>query len=114
MGGVSKWLDRQDGEETELSAQVAAERHAQDLVDDNSDRLLADSSGDALSGLIVSGAMPPDPTTKWQILTETTIADSVELHVLYSNGDNQFELVTTWQELKLGNWKILTAQRSAV
>ena len=96
-----------------MNARETAERHAQDVVDGNLPCLMGDFAGSALNDLMASGAMPPNPTTKWTILSETRERDSVRFHVLYANDTEQLELETTWKRVDTGDWKILNAERAS-
>jgi hypothetical protein len=82
------------------------------VVDGNFPRLMADFAGSALNDLMASGAMPPQPTTKWEILSETPDGDCVRFRVRYSSDSGQLELETTWQALGGDVWKIVKAQRA--
>jgi hypothetical protein len=44
-----------------------------------------------------AGAMPPQPTRQWTIISETGGADSVRFHVRYADDASQLERETTWK-----------------
>lgn len=91
-----------------LSARESAERHAQHVQDGNIERVMEDFVGSTFMNLMAGGAMPPMPTTQWEILSETPAGDSVELHVRYANDTDALELRTRWE--KIGpDWKIVDA-----
>lgn len=93
-----------------MTARETAERHAQDMVDGNFQRLMGDFAGSAFAELMGSGAMPPRPTTEWSILSETEEGDSVRFHVCYSNETERLELETIWRQVDSGAWKIVKAE----
>lgn len=94
-----------------MTARATAERHAQDVVDGNMGRIMGDFAGSAFTQLMGTGG-PPQPTTKWEILSETPAGDGVEFEVRYSNetGD-ALELQTTWKQFDGGAWKIVEAKK---
>jgi hypothetical protein len=71
-----------------------------------------DFAGSALSDLMASGALPPQPTTRWEILSETPDGEVVRFHVRYANDTDQLELETTWQVFDGDVWKIVKAERA--
>ncbi|HEY4375889.1 MAG TPA: FAD-dependent oxidoreductase, partial [Acidimicrobiales bacterium] len=90
------------------SARETAERHAQDLQDGNIERSMADFVGSTFMNLMAGGAMPPMPTTKWEILSEEQDGAAVRFHARYSNDADSLELATRWE--KIGpDWKIVEA-----
>lgn len=94
-----------------MSARETAERHAQDVVDGNLAQLMGDFAGSAFTQLMGTGG-PPQPTTRWEILSEVARDEAVQLHVRYSNDTGDaLELQTTWKEFDGGRWKIVEAQR---
>jgi hypothetical protein len=93
-----------------MTARATAERHAQDVVDGNLSRLMGDFSGSVLTELMGSGAMPPNPTTKWEILSEEADGDKVRFRVRYTNDSEELVLQTTWSEFDDGAWKIVKAE----
>jgi hypothetical protein len=94
-----------------MTARATAERHAQDVVDGNMNRILGDFAGSAFTQLMGTGG-PPQPTTKWEILSESASDDAVEFQVRYSNDTGAaLELQTTWKQFDGGVWKIVDAQR---
>jgi hypothetical protein len=94
-----------------MTARATAERHAQDVVDGNMSRILGDFAGTAFSQLMATGG-PPQPTTAWEILSETPADDGVEFQVRYSNDTGQaLELQTTWKQMDSGAWKIVEAKQ---
>jgi hypothetical protein len=97
-----------------VSARQTAERHAQDVADGNFPRLMGDFESSALSEFMAAGVMPPQPATRWQILSETPDGDRVRFRVRYSNETEQLELETTWQAFEGGVWKIVKAQKAGV
>lgn len=67
--------------------------------------VMADFFGNTMMNLVFSGSMPPSPTTKWEILSETSDGDIVAFHVRYSNDTETIDLQTRWQHVA-GEWKI--------
>lgn len=96
-----------------MGARETAERHAQDVVDGNLERLMGDFDGGALQELMASGAMPPQPTTEWKILSETEAGDTTQFHVRYANASESLELTTTWKQVRADGWKIVKAERAS-
>lgn len=94
--------------DTGPTARDAAERHAQDVVDGNLDRALADFHGNTLATLIEVGGLPPDPTNDWEIVSEAPSVEFVDFHVRYSNETQAVELKTRWQQIA-GRWRIVSA-----
>ncbi len=95
------------------SAREAAERHAQDVVEGNLGRLVADFSGTVLAELMASGAMPPSPTQSWAILAEDAddadeAGGDVRFRVRYTGYGDELTLATTWSPVD-GAWKITAA-----
>jgi hypothetical protein len=95
-----------------VSARQTAERHAQDVADGNFPRLMGDFESSALSEFMASGVLPPQPTVRWEILSETPDGDTVRFRVRYSNDSELLELETTWQAFEGGDWKIARAQKA--
>ena len=95
-----------------MTARQTAERHAKDVVEGNFPRLMEDFAGSALNDLMASGGMPPQPTTRWEILSETPDGDSVRFRVRYANDIDQLELETTWRAVEGDAWKIVRAQKA--
>src|SRR5579859_454537 len=95
-----------------MTARETAERHAQDVVDGNMERIISDFEEAALQEFMTLGLMPPQPTTEWTILEETPDGDVVRFHVRYANDTDKLELRTTWQEID-GAWKIVNAKGAA-
>ncbi len=94
-----------------MTARATAERHAQDVLDGNLGRIMGDFAGSAFTQLMGTGG-PPQPTTKWEILTETLADDAVEFQVRYSNDlGESVELQTTWRQFDGGAWKIVEAKK---
>jgi hypothetical protein len=93
-----------------LTARATAERHAQDVVDGNLARLMGDFSGSVLTELMGSGSMPPNPTTKWEILSEEADDGKVRFRVRYTNDTEELVLETTWSLFDSGAWKIVKAE----
>ncbi len=95
-----------------MTARDTAERHAQDVVDANMPAVMADFFGNSLMKLMATKAMPPSPTTKWEILSENSDADSdaVTIHVRYTNDTEALELRTRWEQVA-GDWKIVEAEK---
>jgi hypothetical protein len=46
---------------------------------------------------MAAGVMPPQPTVRWEILSETPDGDTLRFRVRYSNDSDLLELETTWQ-----------------
>jgi hypothetical protein len=61
---------------------------------------------------MASGVLPPQPTVRWEILSETPDGDTVRFRVRYSNDSELLELETTWQAFEGGDWKIARAQKA--
>lgn len=96
-----------------LSARASAERHANDIQAMNIPRVMEDFVGNVFMNLMAGGAMPPMPTTEWEILSETTDGDAVVFHVRYANDAAALELQTRWK--KIGpDWKIVEATKLPV
>lgn len=94
-----------------MSARETAERHAQDVVDGNMGRIMGDFAGSAFTQLMGTGG-PPQPTTKWEILSETPTEGAVQFEVRYSNESGEaLELQTTWKQFDAGAWKIVEARK---
>lgn len=93
-----------------MTARETAERHAQDMVNGDLQRVISDFKESALNEFMASGVMPPQPTTEWTIFSETPDGDLVRFHVRYANDSDQLELETTWQRFD-GGWKIVKAQK---
>ncbi|QYG91751.1 hypothetical protein HC251_04385 [Iamia sp. SCSIO 61187] len=94
-----------------MTARATAERHAQDVLDGNLGRIMGDFAGSAFTQLMGTGG-PPQPTTKWEILTETPVDDAVEFQVRYSNDAGEsLDLQTTWRQFDGGVWKIVEAKK---
>lgn len=93
-----------------MSARETAERHANDVVAGKLTGLMGDFAGTAMADLVASGGMPPNPTTKWEILSETALGEQVQFHVRYSNDTEALELQTTWQQLG-DTWRIVKAAK---
>ena len=91
-----------------MTAREAAERHAQDVVDGNFARLMQDFAGNAMNEVMSAGG-PPQPTTKWEILSEEPDGEAVRFHVRYSNDTAALELQTRWERFD-GVWKVSSAQ----
>lgn len=90
------------------NARAVAERHAQDVVDGNLERALGDFHGTALESFLATGALPPDPTTAYEILSETPGIEYVEFGVRYTNETEELILESRWQFL-VGQWRITRA-----
>ncbi len=88
------------------SARQVAERHAQDVVDGNLERATADFHGNALTKLVEAGALPPKPTSTWEILSEQPGIEYVDFHVRYANDTDTVELKARWL-LIAGRWRII-------
>jgi hypothetical protein len=95
-----------------VTARQTAELHAQDVVDGNFPRLMEDIESSALSKFMASGALPPQPTTRREIPSETADGDSDRFRVRYSNDGDRPELETTWQTFEGGVWKIVEAHKA--
>jgi hypothetical protein len=94
----------------ELTARESAERHAADIQSMNIQRVMEDFVGSVFMNLMAGGAMPPMPTTQWEILSETPDDPGVIFHVRYSNDTDALELQTRWE--KIGpDWKIVEATK---
>lgn len=94
-----------------MTARATAERHAQDVVDGNMSRILGDFAGSAFNQVMATGG-PPQPTTSWEILSESETDDAIEFHVRYANdAGDALELQTTWKQFDGGVWKITDAKR---
>lgn len=94
-----------------MTARATAERHAQDVVDGNMARIMGDFAGSAFSQLMKTGG-PPQPTTSWEILSESATDDAVQFRVRYANdAGSSLELQTTWKQFDGGAWKIVEAQK---
>jgi len=61
---------------------------------------------------MASGVMPPQPMTRWEILSETPDGGSVLFRVRYSNDSDELELETMWRAFEGGVWKIVRAQKA--
>ncbi len=94
-----------------MTARETAERHAQDVADANFGRLMQDFAGDALNEVMALGG-PPQPTTKWEILSEDADGDAVQFHVRYSNDSSMLELETRWEQID-GAWKVVKVTQVA-
>jgi len=94
-----------------MTARKTAERHARDLADGNMAAVMGDFFGNALVRLMAGSSMPPNPTTKWEILSEEPAGDAVTIHVAYSNDTDSLELKTRWEQIA-GEWKIVEAQKA--
>jgi hypothetical protein len=56
---------------------------------------------------------PPQPTTSWEILSETPADDAVGFEVRYANeAGDALELQTTWKQFGGGVWKITDVKKS--
>lgn len=95
-------------DERPSTAREAAERHAQDVVDGNMARAMGDFYGNSLNDFLGTGVALPNPTTGWEILSETSLAGSTAFHVRYSNDQTTTELKTTWHHLA-GEWRLTKA-----
>lgn len=93
-----------------MGARATAERHAQDVADANMPAVMGDFFGSSLMKLMATGAMPPSPTTTWEILSEDTDGDAVTIHVRYSNDSESLDLATRWEQVA-GEWKIVEADK---
>jgi hypothetical protein len=91
-----------------LGARESAELHAQAVLAGDIDRLMQDFVGSTFMNLMASGALPPMPTTTWEILSETPDGDAVVFHVRYANDDATLELRTRWEHIG-PDWKITEA-----
>lgn len=95
-----------------MTARATAERHAQDVVDGNMNRILGDLAGSSFTQLIGTGG-PPQPTTSWEILSESASDDAVGFHVRYANDTGDaLELQTTCKQFDGGVWKIVNAKKA--
>jgi hypothetical protein len=94
-----------------VTPRETAERHAQDVVDNNMSRIMGDFAGSAFTQLMGTGG-PPQPTTSWSILSENPHDDAVVFEVRYSNdAGDALELQTTWKQFDSGAWKIVEAKK---
>jgi hypothetical protein len=94
----------------ELSARESAERHADHVRSGDFEAVMADFVGNVFMNLMAGGVLPPMPTTRWEILSETDADDAVEFHLRYANDTDALELRTRWQ--KIGpDWKIVEAAK---
>ena len=93
-----------------LTARQTAERHARDVVDMDMNAVMGDFFGNSLMALLQAGAMPPMPTTAWEILSEDDQGDAVTMLVQYSNDTETLELRTRWEQVA-GDWKIFEAEK---
>ena len=93
-----------------MSARETAERHAQDVLEGNLSRLMGDFAGSALSEVVAAGR-PPQPTTKWEILSEDADGDAVRFRVRCSNATDSLELATRWERFADGAWKVVKVER---
>lgn len=93
-----------------MTARETAERHAQDVVDGNFGRLMGDFAGSAFNDVMAAGG-PPQPTTKWEILSEEVTGEAVLFHVRYSNDTVALDLETRWEQFDDGVWKVVGAQK---
>ena len=93
-----------------MTARETAERHAQDVVDGNFERLMGDFAGTALNDVMATGG-PPQPTTRWEILSEDHDGLAVRFHVRYSNDSDALDLETRWEEID-GVWKVVGATKA--
>jgi hypothetical protein len=93
-----------------LTAREAAERHARNLEGGNIAAVMEDFVGSTFMNLMAGGTLPPMPTTRWAILSETVDGDGVRFHVRYSNDDAALELETRWQQIG-PDWKIVEARK---
>jgi hypothetical protein len=91
-----------------MTPRETAERHAQDVVDGNLERIIGDFEESAFSEFMALGVTPPQPTTEWTIFSETPDGDLVRFHVRYANDNDHLELKTTWRQID-GAWKIVAA-----
>lgn len=98
-------------ESAPMTARQTAERHAQDVVDGNMSSVMGDFFGSTLMSLMATGAMPPSPTTAWEVLSEDDAGDAVTVHVRYSNDTDSLELRTRWEQVA-GEWKIVEARKA--
>jgi hypothetical protein len=94
-----------------VTARETAERHAQDVVDGNFQRLMGDFAGSAFNEVMATGG-PPQPTTTWEILSEEADGDAVRFHVRYANDTEALELETRWEQFDGGVWKVVKAQKA--
>ena len=93
-----------------LTPRETVERHAGHVLAGDVERLMEDFVGSTFMNLMAGGAIPPMPTTSWEILSETPDDDAVEFHVRYANDTAALELRTRWQ--KIGpDWKIVQATK---
>ena len=95
-----------------MTARQAAERHAQDVADGNVPRLTGDFDSKALSEFMAAGVKPPQPTARWEILSEALDGDTVRFRVRYSNDSDQLEPETTRRAFEGGVWKIVGARKA--
>lgn len=93
-----------------MTARDTAERHAQDVVDANIERVVGDIEPETLTAMLGAGIMPPNPTTQWSILSETSDGENVRFHVRYANDTEALELETTWAK-RGDDWKIVDATK---
>jgi hypothetical protein len=96
---------------TSPSARQAAERHAQDLVDGNLERARHAFYGNTLTRLTAAGDLPPEPTTRWEILSERPSIEYVMIHIRYANDHGAVDLDTRWQQIA-GEWRLVEATRT--
>jgi len=94
-----------------VTVRETAERHAKDVADGNFGRLMLDVAGDALNEVMTLGG-PPQPTTKWEILSEDANGNAVRFQMRYSNESAAIELETRW-ELIDGVWKVVKVAQVA-
>jgi hypothetical protein len=93
-----------------MTARETAERHARDVVDADLAAVMGDFFGSSLMALVAIGALPPNPTTAWEILSEDDEGDAVTMHVRYSNDTESLELETRWEQVA-GRWMIVRAEK---
>ena len=95
-------------EPEQLTARGSAERHAANVQSADFEKIMEDFTGSVFMNLMAGGAMPPMPTSTWEIISETPVGDAVEFQVRYANDTDALELRTRWQ--KIGpHWKIVEA-----
>lgn len=92
-----------------LTARESAERHARNVEAGNIAAVQEDFVGSTFMNLMFGGAIPPMPTTKWEILAEDADGDTVSFHVRYANDTAALELITRWQQIG-HDWKIVEAR----
>lgn len=81
-------------------------------MDGNSSLPMGDFAGSAFNRVVAIGG-PPQPTTRWEILSEEADGDAVRFHIRYANDTDALELETRWEQFD-GVWKVVQAQKVGV